>query len=281
MLVSVVTPVLNDIRFLEESILNVLEQSHQNVEHIFIDGGSSDGTVEMLSNYHTKYPDRIVFISEPDNGVGDALNKGLKLAKGELIGWQDSDDLYMPGAIKTAVTFFQAVPDTYYLFGGCNIIDESGKTIGSLPINNYNFLRVVQGKDYFSLTTAFFKKEVVQAVGYFNDVGNDLDYWIRIALKFKMHRVDKTLCAWRIHNQSVGFSKNSRSVNMISEKLRQDYLLCRKYGGRGSSFAPRCWKYRLYRVLNIIGLFQFMNVTIRLKLRRYRAISSMLRLISV
>lgn len=279
-LVSIVTPVLNDIKYLEESIQNVLKQSYPYIEHFLIDGGSTDGTTEMLFDYQKKYPGRISFISEPDNGVGEALNKGLKMSKGEIIGWQDSDDLYMPEAVMTAVNYFNGNPDVYYLFGGCHIIDETGKTIGKLPINDYNFKSVVRGEDYFSLTTAFFRRQVVEEVGYFNTVGNDLDYWIRIAQKYKMHRIDKTLCAWRIHTQSVGFSKNKRSVEMISQKLYQDYLLCRKYGGRGSLLAPRCWKYLLYKALNSIGLFQFLNVSIRLRLRRYRVVSFVLRLFS-
>ena len=110
-LVSIITPVLNGIKYLEECIQSVLNQSYARIEHIIVDGGSTDGTVEMLSSYQAKHPDRIRFVSEPGTGVGEALNKGLRMAKGGIFGWVNADDFFEPGAVQTVVEFFRANPD--------------------------------------------------------------------------------------------------------------------------------------------------------------------------
>lgn len=226
-LVSIVTPVLNGIKYLEICIQNVLNQTYAHIEHIFVDGGSTDGTLEILLEYKARYPDRIRFISEPDRGVGDALNKGIKMARGEILGWLDTNDVYEPDAVMTAVEFFKLNPNAYFVFGGCNIINEAGEVIGELAIRDGNFKDVINGKEYISLSAAFYKREVLDRVGPFNTLGNNFDFWIRVAQQFPMHRVDKTLCNWRSHKDNIGFSKGARNMEIIRQKVREDYLLCR------------------------------------------------------
>src|SRR3972149_511511 len=119
-LVSIITMVLNGVKYLEECIQSVLTQNYPHIEHIFVDGGSTDGTVEILTKYQTKYPNRIRFISEPDKGPGDAWNKGIRMAKGEIFGFLGSDDVSEPGAIISVVEFFKSNPDAYFVFGECN-----------------------------------------------------------------------------------------------------------------------------------------------------------------
>lgn len=278
-LVSIITPVLNGVKYLETCIQNVLTQSYPYIEHIFVDGGSTDGTLDILASYKARYPDRIRFVSEPDRGVGEALNKGFRMAKGEIFGWLDSDDVYEPDAIMTAVEFFRSNPGAYYVFGGCNIINEAGEVIGKVPIKDFNFKKVINGKHRISLNAAFYKREVVERVGAFNTLGNLFDYWIRVAQQFQMHRIEKTLSNYRVHRESLGFGKKASNVELFRQKLREDYLLCRQYGG--SIFAPRCRKYFLFIILNKLGLFHFVNRRIRLGLRRYRFVDKVLRMLGV
>jgi glycosyltransferase involved in cell wall biosynthesis len=275
-LVSIVTPTYNAINYLELCIKNVLNQSYPSIEHILVDAGSTDGTLDMLSMYKDKYPDRIVYISEPDNGVGEALNKGLKMARGEILGWLDADDLYEPSAVMAAVEFFSSNPDSYYVFGGCNIIDAAGEIIGEVPIKDIDFKKVVRGEHYISLSAAFFRREIIESVGYFNQIGNNLDYWIRVSQKFKMYRMDRVLSNWRLDRESVGFSREPRKAMMIKRKLREDYLLCRQYGG--GILATRCRKYFLFVLLNKLGLFHFLNREVRFGLRRHRLVGRVLRM---
>ncbi len=265
-LVSIVTPVLNGARYLELCIQNVLNQSYPDIEQIFVDGGSTDGSIDIISGYRKQHPERLILISAPGSGVGDALNTGLKSAKGEILGWLDSDDLYETSAVATAVRFFRANPQAFYVYGGDNIIDDTGKVIGQVAIRPFNFKRVVQGTDYVPWSNAFFRREVIEKVGYFNAVGNNLDFWIRIAQNFTVYYIPDILHNWRLHKEQIGLSKQPARVKIIEEKLKQDYELCRQYGG--GRFAPRCNKYYVFVTLNKIKLYNFANGT-RLSMRRF------------
>ena len=112
-LVTIVTVVLNFVNYIDTCIESVLKQSYPHIEHVIIDGGSTDGTVDILSSYSAKYPDRVRFISEPDKGAWDALNKGIRMAKGEIIGVLGADDMHEPDVIRTVVEFFEANPGAY------------------------------------------------------------------------------------------------------------------------------------------------------------------------
>lgn len=103
-LFSIITPTFNRRDFLEINIKSLLNQSYQNFEHIVIDGGSTDGTVELLKKYESQYNMR--WISEPDNGIYDAVNKGIKMAKGEIIAYLNSDDFYFPWTLEVVANFF-------------------------------------------------------------------------------------------------------------------------------------------------------------------------------
>ncbi|MEI9479708.1 MAG: glycosyltransferase, partial [Deltaproteobacteria bacterium] len=100
-LVTIITVVLNFVKYAEACIESVLKESYPHIEHVIIDGGSTDGTVDILSRYSTKYPDRVRFISEPDGGPWDAANKGINMAKGEILGFIGADDMYEPGVIES------------------------------------------------------------------------------------------------------------------------------------------------------------------------------------
>ena len=276
-LVSIITPVLNGIKYLETCIQSVLNQSYPYIEHIFVDGGSSDGTLDMLSNYKAKYPDRIRFVSEPDRGVGEALNRGLTMAKGEIFGWLDSDDVYEADAIMTVVEFFRSNPDAYFVFGEGNIINEAGEVIRKRLTKDFDLKEVINDKCYILLTSAFYRREVIERVGLFNTLGNDVDFWIRVGKEFQIHRIEKTLSNWRLHKDGISASREKNKMRMVKQKFREDYLLCRQYGG--SIFAPRCRRYFMFVILDRLGLYYFVNFVILAKLRRYAFIDKVLRLL--
>lgn len=279
-LVSIVTPVFNGIKYLETCIQNVLNQSYPYIEQIFVDGGSTDGSLDILSSYRDKYPDRIRFISEPDRGVGEAVNKGLKMAKGEIFGWLDTDDLYEPDAILTVVEFFKLNPDAYFVFGASNLINEAGEVIiRKRLIKDFNLEEAINDKHYICICSAFYKREVVERIGFFNTLGNDVDFWIRVGKKFQMHLIEKTLSNWRLHGDSITTSREASKRRIVRQRVREDYLLCRKYGG--SIFAPRRRRYFMFVILDGFGLYYFVNFGILAKLRRYPFINKVLRILGL
>jgi glycosyltransferase involved in cell wall biosynthesis len=120
-LVSIITPSYQQAAFLEQTMKSVLEQDYPNIEYLVADGGSVDGSVEIIQ----RYADRLAWwVSEKDHGQGEAINKGFTRAKGKYIAWVNSDDFYMPGAIRSAVAELEAHPDVGMVFGDVKVVES-------------------------------------------------------------------------------------------------------------------------------------------------------------
>jgi glycosyltransferase involved in cell wall biosynthesis len=131
-LVSVITPTLNQARYIRDTLQSVRDQRYGEVEHVVVDGGSSDNTLAILSAH--KQTSRFRWTSGPDAGMYDAVNKGLRMARGEILAYLNSDDLYLPWTIQTAVDFLQAHPDVDLVYGDYISLDEaSGVRLPLLP----------------------------------------------------------------------------------------------------------------------------------------------------
>jgi len=246
-LVSIITPVLNGIQYLETCITSVLEQSYPYIEHIFIDGGSTDGTLEMLADYQTNYPERIRLISEPGMGVGDAWNEGLRVARGQIFGWLGADDMSEPRAIQTVIEFFRDNTEAYFVFGDCNIIDEKGEIINRIQTKEFNLAEIIKVGCYVPTPSSFYKREVIEKVGYYSTLGNDLDYLIRVGRVFSVHRIKQVLSNFRVHEGSstTGARKEIRLM-----WLRDDCQVSRRYGGGiFSGYCQRYYKFALIEKL--------------------------------
>jgi len=184
--VSIITPSYNQGQYIRETIESVLSQDYSNVEHIVIDGSSTDETVAILKEYGQRYPDRFRWVSEPDNGQSDAFNKGLGMARGELVGWQNSDDYYLPGAISALVEAWS--DPTAVVYGGCALIDDNGKRLdksrhpktAAIPFDAEQFLI----KGAFVLNqSALIPRAALVAVGGLDVTLHycmDYDLWLRL-----------------------------------------------------------------------------------------------------
>ena len=254
-LVSINTSVLNGIKYLEICIQSVLNQSYPYIEHIFVDGGSSDGTLEMLSSYQAKYPDRIRFISEPEatvtKGTVEAWNKGLKMAKGEIFSWLGSDDVYPTDAIMTVVEFFRANPEAYFVFGDCNFINEEGEIIGRTHTKDFDLEEVINDKHYIPCTSAFYKRGVIEKVGPVDPsiYTADLDYWIRVGKVFQIYRIEKVLSGFRQHKDSISGAKGASKMY-----AREGFIISRRYGG--SIFSRRARRYLMHKSVILLWLYR-------------------------
>ncbi len=237
-LVSIITPVLNGERYLETCLHSVLEQSYPNMEQIFVDGGSTDRTLEILAHYRRLYPHRIRYISEPDNGIGSATRKGFRLATGDIFGWIDTDDVYEPDAVRTVVDFFNINRNAMLVFGGCNIIDCRGQTLASFIIKDFELQEALDVWNYMVFCATFYRRQLFDAVGYFNDLGNDLDFWIRVDKHFRMYRINKTLANWRQHADSVTMGPSPRARRLRNQRIREDFVLSLKHGGNMAANRP-------------------------------------------
>ncbi|HLA97025.1 MAG TPA: glycosyltransferase family 2 protein, partial [Anaerolineales bacterium] len=141
-LVSIVTPSFNQGRFLEETIQSVLAQDYPRIEYLIVDGGSTDGSLEIIR----RYADRLGWwVSEPDRGQTEALNKGFARARGEIFAWLNSDDTYLPQAVSEAVAYLQAHPEAGMVYGDANLVDEHGRVIGKFPARQTDYQRLRRG----------------------------------------------------------------------------------------------------------------------------------------
>jgi glycosyltransferase involved in cell wall biosynthesis len=243
-LVSIITPIYNNTSFLDRCVQSVLSQTYKNVEHIFIDGGSTDGTVEKLNKYQNEYTGRIRYVSEPDHGAGDAWNKGWKMANGEIIGWLGADDTYETDAIESVVDFFGRNHSIPFVFGECNIINETGQLICRFPTKDFHLSEAINKHNCIPTTSAFYTKELIEAIGPLDTSINacDYDYWIRVGKVFPIKRIDKLLSSTILHNNSVSGASEAGKIYS-----RENFIICRKHGGSLLSHHAR--KYYIFMLI--------------------------------
>jgi len=243
-LVSIITPVLNGVQYLKPCIESVLNQSYPHIEHVIIDGVSNDGTVDILSIYATKYPDQVRFISEPDEGPWDAANKGICMAKGQILGVIGADDMYEPDAIQAVVDFFKANQGAHLVFGDCNIISQEGELIGRSRVKDFNLNEMINGTLGGPGTATFYSREIFKKLGLFNGLACDLDFVIKVGRVFSIYRIDKVLCNSRVNKGSLTYGSWNRRKMLVREHCR----VSRRHGG--SIFSGYCMIYYAYVLLD-------------------------------
>lgn len=182
--VSIVTPCLNASRHIETAILNVLNQRVEGIEHIVVDGGSVDDTKEILTRYkHLKW------ISEPDSGQSDALNKGFKMSRAEIIGWLNSDDTYVENAIRIAMDYLNAHPECDIVYGDCNILRPDGTLLVVFrPPHRSGYEELLGSRIH--TPSVFFRRRVFNLIGYLNENLHfvmDNEFWLRAARVATLH----------------------------------------------------------------------------------------------
>lgn len=200
-LVSVITPSYNQGRFIKETIESIRMQDYPYVEHIVVDGGSTDETITILQQY-SQLGDRLRFVSEKDRGQSHAINKGLAMAKGEIIGWLNSDDTYQPGAIRKAVQVLQARSDCGMAHGKCYIINEHTQVQNALHVTPADYNNLFHGC-VICQPAAFIRKNVFQQMGGVDEALQfcmDYDLWIRIAKNHPIAYVDDFLANARVYS---------------------------------------------------------------------------------
>jgi glycosyltransferase involved in cell wall biosynthesis len=247
MKISIVTPSFNQGKYIEDTIQSVLAQKGDfELEYIVMDGGSTDGTIEILR----KYEGRIRWFSEKDKGQSDAVNKGFKLATGEIIGWINSDDLYELGAFQKVAHFFKNSPYKKWIYGRCRIIDENGKEIRRLITLYKNVLSwrynygVLLTENYISQMTVFFRKEIFDTVGYLDlneRMVMDYDYWLRIGKHYPAGVIRDYLADFRWHSKS-------KSGMDYRQQFFDEYNAAEKHAG-GRRLALWLHKMNMWKII--------------------------------
>lgn len=206
--ISVITPSRNQAEFLERTILSVLNQNYPNLEYIIIDGGSTDGSVEIIRKYEKFLT---YWVSGKDKGQADAINKGFKMAGGTVFAWLNADDVYLPDAMRNAAEFFKIDSEAGMCYGKAYLINETDDTIGAYPTEDFDFKRLA-GFNFIAQPSVFFKREVYFAAGCLDSdmhYAADYDLWIRIAKTYKVRYLPVSLSTYRLHAGSKTVSEES------------------------------------------------------------------------
>ena len=306
-LVSIVTPSYNQAQYLEQTIQSVLQQDYPLLEYIVVDGASTDGSVEIIK----KYADRLTWwVSEPDKGQAEAINKGFRRARGEIVAWLNSDDLYLPGAIARAVTAFSTHPKAGLVYGDALSIDETGRPFNLMKQGNWGLEDLLAFR-ILTQPAVFMRRSVLEQAGYLDwsyHMLLDHQLWIRMARLAKMIYVPQLWAAARFHKgaknlaQAARFgeeaylvldwaqtqpdlaelmTRQARRIWASAHRFNARYLLdggqpwaALKSYWRSASLSPSIalieWHRILFAFLSLLGLGRLKNLYMRLVIRRFR-----------
>jgi glycosyltransferase involved in cell wall biosynthesis len=225
-LVSIVTPSYNQRSYLEQMLQSIRQQDYPHIEHIVIDGGSTDGTIEMLSAAEP----HVTWLSQPDSGQAQALNRGFALAKGQILSWLNCDDLYTPGAIRAVVEHFVADQDVMLLYGDALAIDARNVSYGlRVNVKSCDFGSLVHRGDFIVQPAAFWRRNLWQQLGPLDETLHytlDYEYWMRAARRYKLHYVPLCLAQERLYKGAKTFNGHLKRINELHRVATQ-------HGGSG------------------------------------------------
>ncbi len=237
-MISIITPSFNNGRYIEETIRSVLSQKGTDFEYLIIDGGSSDNTIDILK----KYAGQLRWISEPDQGQADAINKGFSLARGDIFAWLNADDYYVSNTLRSVTSAFEANQNLVMLYGEGKLVDETGQFIEMYPTEDFHLTDLAY-RCGICQPAAFFRRYLFEKVGGLETSYHyalDLDLWIRIGKLLKNNP------EWKIEFQRNQFAcqrmhKTAKTLARRTEVYEEIISLIKQHYG----FIPFNWIYGL------------------------------------
>jgi glycosyltransferase involved in cell wall biosynthesis len=241
---SIITTNFNTDKYLEQTIKSILSQKGEFdleyiiLEYIITDGGSKDNSLEIIKKYDKevqdgKWGERVTFkyLSEKDSGQSDGINKGLKMATGDIVAFLNADDLYTEGALEKVVTYFKDNPDCLWLTGYCRIIDENNKEIREYITKYKNkklqkfSLGQLLTENAISQPSTFWRKSLMDEIGYLDEslhYSMDQDYWARMEKVSHMHLIKEYLAEFR-------FTSDTKTGSSVDKTLAESKLVAERY----------------------------------------------------
>jgi glycosyltransferase involved in cell wall biosynthesis len=222
--IALVTPVLNSGKYIEASIRSVLAQDYPNLDYFVVDGGSTDGTVDTIRKYEHKIAG---WISEPDTGMYDALNKGFARARGEIMGWISGTDMLQPGGLAVAASVFRDLPDVEWITGRPTLYDEEGVTIQVGPIVRYSRIPFLASTNpSIQQESTYWRRSLWEKAGQYVDasrrMASDFELWVRFFRHARLFSVDALIGGFRKHGDSLGLQEMKACYAIQSEIIERE-----------------------------------------------------------
>jgi glycosyltransferase involved in cell wall biosynthesis len=200
--ITVVTPSFNQAAYLERTICSVLDQGYPNLEYLIVDGGSTDGSVSIIR----RYADRLAWwVSEPDRGQSDAINKGLRRATGEWVAWQNSDDIYYPGAFHDLAVAAAKHPQAGLIIGDMMLIDEHDRPLRDIRYVKPGYKTLLAEGMLLANQATFWRRNVQEQIGFLDEgfhCSFDYEWFLRLAQHAEGAHVDRIWGALRLHGET-------------------------------------------------------------------------------
>jgi glycosyltransferase involved in cell wall biosynthesis len=257
----VVTPSYNHAQFIERTIQSVLNQEGDfDLDYLVVDGNSTDSTVSILR----RYGERLAWVSEPDRGQVDAINKGLRRVSGDIVGWLNSDDVLLPGALARVVAAFTAHPRAEWVHGRCQIIDAQDRVIRRWIsaykhwcCRRYSYAQLVT-ENFISQMTVFWRRPVLEEIGYLDTglkLAFDYDLWLRLARRGDPVYLPEPIACFRWYD-------TSKSGSSFAHQFREDYQVATRHEP-SRRWLHRLKRFKTARILAAYKIMAFLRATFR------------------
>lgn len=238
-LVTIVTPSYNQAAYLGQTMQSVFAQTYPQIEYIVVDGGSQDGSRELIEAQAQRLA---WWVSEPDQGQTDAINKGFARSTGRYLAWLNADDILHPQAVAEAVAYLEAHPQTGLVYGDADYIDASGRVVGRFPAAQTDYARLRRGYVHVPQQAAFWRADLWHQVGPLDPsfvFAMDYDLWVRLAKVSQIQYVPRLWAQFRLHADSKTIQNDQRAWD---EMLRVHW---REGGGPLHPIVAKYWLRRL------------------------------------
>lgn len=247
--ISIVTPSYNQGCYLEETIRSVLSQHYPNLEYFIIDGGSQDDSVDIIKKYDSEIT---YWESVPDNGQAHALNKGFSRVSGDIVGWLNSDDIYLPGALfAVALEFLNNKID--FLCGGCLLFFEGRSESDFVRRPQQRITDYLPALDYIDQPSSFWSRNIMQEIGGLNDAMHyafDWEYFLKVYQRYPIYFSRAVFSAYRIHAKhktgTGGERRRDEIIAIVERFATPDWLRAYKdailLGERCGAISSRLWR---------------------------------------
>jgi glycosyltransferase involved in cell wall biosynthesis len=240
--IALVTPVRNSAKYIEQTIRSVLAQGYPNLDYFVVDGGSTDGTVEIIRKYEKEISG---WISEPDKGMYDAINKGFARTSGEIMGWISATDMLHIGGLSVVGSVFGTFSEVEWIMGRPTTFNGGGMTVEVLGHTRWSRYRFLTDANVFiQQESTFWRRSLWEKAGGYADasrrLASDFELWVRFFRHAKLYPVDALIGGYRVHEASLGLEEMEECLRIHEEIIKEEL-----------DSLPRGRALRLFRTLGI------------------------------